>query len=379
MSPKKNKRTDTVHLCSNSPLKRAVTIFLSLLLGISCTWGQEGDARRIPFRVMEWNVENLFDTRHDTLKDDREFLPTSLRRWTYARYRKKLADIARVIAAAGEGTPPALVGLCEVENDRVLADLTRYSPLKELGYRYIVTQSPDVRGIDVALLYQPGLFKPLSSASIPVPPIGNARPTRDILHVCGRILTGDTLDLLVCHLPSRRGDVKTSEPYRIHAATLLRHLSDNLLRRRVAPKLIVMGDFNDYPSGKSVRTVLQTGDVPHAAPTVSPAPGQPPFAPCRLYHLLAEKAQRRGFGSYKYKGEWKLIDHLMVSGALLDTAAGFHTEGRKADVLRLPMLLADDLAYGGDQPFRTYKGMDYQGGISDHLPVYADFELVLGR
>ena len=99
-------------------------------------------AQQIRFRVVSWNVENLFDIHHDSLKNDREFLPDALRHWNYTRYKKKLTDMARVITAVGEWEPPALVGLCEVENDTVLRDLTRRSPLKELNYRYVMTDSP---------------------------------------------------------------------------------------------------------------------------------------------------------------------------------------------------------------------------------------------
>ena len=127
---------------------------------------KSSDEERVPFRVMSWNVENLFDTHHDTLKNDNEFLPDAIRHWNYTKYKKKLADIARVITAVGEWNPPALVGLCEVENDSVLRDLTQRSPLKELNYRYVMTNSPDLRGIDVALLYQRDLFKLISFHSI---------------------------------------------------------------------------------------------------------------------------------------------------------------------------------------------------------------------
>ena len=137
-------------------------------------------AQQIRFRVVSWNVENLFDIHHDSLKNDREFLPDALRHWNYTRYKKKLTDMARVITAVGEWEPPALVGLCEVENDTVLRDLTRRSPLKELNYRYVMTDSPDLRGIDVALLYQRDLFKLLSFRSVSIPPLKQFRPTRDL-------------------------------------------------------------------------------------------------------------------------------------------------------------------------------------------------------
>ena len=149
---------------------------------------------RISFRVVSWNIENLFDTHHDSLKNDHEYLPDAIRHWNYSRYKKKLADVARVITAIGEWNPPALVGLCEVENDTVLRDLTRRSPLKELSYRYVMTNSPDLRGIDVALLYQRDLFKLLSSRSISIPPFKQHRPTRDLL----RASTGGRYTRRIC-------------------------------------------------------------------------------------------------------------------------------------------------------------------------------------
>ena len=137
-------------------MNRGIIVLLFLFLYMPRLTAQ---ADSPPFRVMCWNVENLFDTHHDSLKNDYEFLPDALRHWNYQRYKKKLVNIARVITAVGEWVPPVLVGLCEVENDNVMRDLTRYSPLKEQGYRYVITHSPDERGIDVALLYQRDRFK----------------------------------------------------------------------------------------------------------------------------------------------------------------------------------------------------------------------------
>lgn len=343
-------------------------LFFVMLLGrATIANGQNSPSNRtLPFRVMSWNVENLFDIRHDTLKNDQEFLPDALRHWNYSKYKKKLTDIARVITAVGEWNPPALVGLCEVENDTVLRDLTRYSPLKELGYHYVMTNSPDWRGIDVALLYQRDLFKLVASHSIPIPRFRHHAPTRDILHVSGLLLTGDTLDVFVCHLPSRSGGAKESEPYRIHASQILRAKADSLLGIRLHPQLIIMGDFNDYPTNNSIRKVLEATAPPSHSPS-----------PLKLYHLLARKATSRNFGSYKYQGEWGLLDHLIVSGTLLHTSSHFFTREEKARVCTLPFLLTRDEKYGDQEPFRTYKGMKYQGGISDHLPVCADFELIL--
>lgn len=375
-----NRRSDQrIEGYGNSEKRVAVTIlfFVTGLLGISFLIPSPSIAQdfhyrqdslfqeKVPFRVVSWNIENLFDTHHDSLKNDREFLPDAMRHWNYSRYKKKLADIARVITAIGEWNPPALVGLCEVENDTVLRDLTRRSPLKEFDYRYVMTDSPDSRGIDVALLYQRDLFKLLSSRSISIPPLKQHRPTRDLLHVSGLLLTEDTLDVFVCHLPSRSGGAKESEPYRLHAAQILRTEADSILHKRLHPQVIIMGDFNDYPTNKSIRKVLE-------AEAPSPA-----LSPLKLYHLLARKAKSKDFGSYKYQGEWGLLDHLIVSGTLLNRSGEFFTSEEKANVCLLPFLLIEDKKYGDKEPFRTYKGMRYQGGVSDHLPIYTDFELIL--
>lgn len=314
-----------------------------------------GDTLR--FRVMGYNVENLFDCRHDTLREDTEFLPSGLRHWTYARYRKKLDDVARVIVSCGCGwEPPALVALCEVENEAVLRDLTRRSALRAAGYRYVATDSPDRRGIDVALLYLRSRFRLLSARSIRLDEAPfREHPTRDILHVSGSLPGGDTLDIFVCHFPSRSGGTRKSEPRRLLAARRLAREADSLLALRRCPQLLVMGDFNDTPSDKSLRLLQEGGRLRHLLdplPDGLPGSFRPP-------------------GSYRYQGRWQLLDHLLVSPSLLApdsplrvTAAGIHA---------LPFLLTEDGKHGGLQPFRTYYGVKYQGGYSDHLPVWAEF------
>lgn len=343
-------------------------IFSLFLCPYLSMYGQE-KKDTLTFRVASYNVENLFDCRHDSLKNDYEFLPDAIRRWTYTKYKKKLDNIARVITALGGWTPPALVALCEVENDSVMRDLTRYSALRAAGYRYVMTQSPDERGIDVALLYQRTLFKLISHRSLSVDkPKKSSRPTRDILHVSGIILSKDTLDIFVAHFPSRFGGAKESEPYRILAAQRLKEAADSISRIRNRAQIILLGDFNDYPNNKSIRRILEA----EAPPLVSDS-----LPKERFYHLLARKANtRKNFGSYKFQGEWGLLDHIMVSGHLLQKDAPFYTDEANADVYCLPFLLTEDKKYGGKQPFRTYYGMKYQAGYSDHLPVWADFRLI---
>lgn len=315
-----------------------------------------------PFRVMEYNVENLFDCRHDSLKNDKEFLPTSVRGWNYPRFSEKVNKIAKVILAASGEQVPDLVALCEVENDYCMQTLTRYSPLKDAAYKYVMTDSPDERGIDVALLYQPATFRLLGAQSVGVPleHLGH-RPTRDILHVTGRVVSGDTLDVFVCHFPSRSGGERHSEPYRLAAASCLRKAADSIFSTRQYPHIIITGDFNDYPSSCSVREVLDASS-PLQKKEVNPV---------SLYNLTAGKSG----GTYRYKGEWNILDQMIVNGRLLMNASRVRTTYEKARIVVFPFLLEEDDRYGGDTPFRTYKGMRYHGGYSDHLPILLELEI----
>lgn len=314
------------------------------------------------FRVVSYNVENLFDCRHDTLKNDSEFLPNSMRAWHYGRYKNKINQIAKVIAAIGEWTPPALVGLCEVENEHVMNDLVKYSSLKEYGYRYVMTDSPDERGIDVALLYQRSDFKLLQSRSIRIHfKEKGRRPTRDILHVTGLVSTLDSLDVFVCHMPSRSGGEKESEPARLFAASVLRQAVDSLFTVRQHPNILIMGDFNDYPHNAAICEVLGATEPVDSV------------IPYKLYNLMADKEKNSSVGTYKYQGEWGILDQLIVSGFMLQNKAGAYTSKEDARICKLPFLLERDRKHFGYQPFRTYYGMKYQGGYSDHLPVVLDF------
>ena len=157
-----------------------------------------------PFRIMEYNVENLFDLQHDEGHTDGEFLPEGEKRWNAYKYWKKQNALAKVVAAVGERRIPDLMVLCEVENDTVVRDFCRRSALRALGYRSVQTASDDARGIDVAVLYQPGSFRLLWSDTIRVPSRENGfEPTRDLLYVQGKLISGDTLHLIACHLPSK--------------------------------------------------------------------------------------------------------------------------------------------------------------------------------
>lgn len=311
---------------------------------------QEGDL----FRVMSYNVENLFDCHDDSLTADEDFLPDAARHWHPGRYWKKLEQLARVIAAVGEERMPAIVGLCEVENDSVLHDLARRSPLRRTGYRYLMTHSPDVRGIDVALLYQPTHFRPISHSSIRIPTAPQQRPTRDILYVSGQLPNHDTLDIFLVHLPSKLQGARRTLPYRMQAVHLLKHSIDSICTQRIRPNLLLMGDFNDTTESAVLQTLLAEGALHHLLPNDSLPSATP--------------------GSYQYQGRWQLIDHLLISASMLSSQASL--QFIRAGIFHLPFLLIPDERYGGLRPLRTYRGYQYEGGFSDHLPVWADFLLL---
>lgn len=311
------------------------------------------------FLVMEYNVENLFDCKHDSLKDDMMYMPESPRGWTFTKFNNKIRNISKVILSSSGTQVPDIVGLCEVENRFCAESLVKNSPLRAAGYEYIMTESPDMRGIDVLLLYQPYTFRPIQKTPIRIPTteIGG-RPTRDILHVSGRILSGDTLDIFLCHFPSRFGGWKASEPYRLLAARHLRKSADSITSVRQNPYIIIMGDFNDYPNNKSIKEILGAS-----------RPGEV-VSDDALYNLMDGKSG----GTYKYRGEWGILDQMIVNGRLLKSG-NLRTSYSDAHIIRFPFLLEEDEKYGGTMPFRTYNGMRYHGGYSDHLPVILEMNI----
>ena len=304
--------------------------------------------------VMFYNTENLFDIEDDPLKDDDAFTPDGDYRWTRPRYWNKLDAISKVIVAADEDMAPALVGLCEVENETVLTDLTSRSALRQAGYRFVMTDSPDRRGIDVALLYRRSFFRILEHESLRVNLAAyGGGATRDILHVTGILENLDTLDIYVCHWPSRSGGTAETEQRRICAAKVVRSSVDSILSVRCKPYVILMGDLNDGPDAVALREGLK-------AHPFSKGSG---LADGELVTVMDKLDEQ----SYKYQGEWDTYDQFVVSASMLNGRGC--TELLGAEVMDLPFLLADDDNYGGVKPFRTYNGRRYQGGYSDHLPV----------
>lgn len=334
-------------------------VFLVLLFIQLNTLAQ--NAEKLRFRVMCYNVENYFDCVDDTLTEDGEYLPTGIRAWNNDKYQRKQINISKVITAIGGWEAPALVGLCEIESRKCLTDLTRYSGLKNLGYKFIQYESPDARGVDVALLYQETMFRPISEEVIRINfSIAPKSKTRDILFVSGILPTDDTLHVFVCHFPSRLGGELESEEKRMHVASVLRAKIDSVFSTYFKRNILIMGDFNDYPTNNSMSQVLMA-----QAPEKSAKND-------KLYNLMFP-IHLSGKGSHKHEGEWGALDQIIVSGNLLNPLNKFFTLVEDTHVFDADFLQEPDEVFLGKQPFRTYKGMKYQGGYADHLPVYVDF------
>lgn len=280
---------------------------------------------------MFWNVENCFDSFDDPDKNDDEFLPKAARHWTWGRLETKLEGIAKTVIAA-EGVydePVAALGLAEVENKLVMNRLTTKTLLTRAGdWGYVHRESPDERGIDVALAYRKDLLKVLKVDSIRT----DGLKTRDILYVKSlELKTGDTLHLIVCHLPSKLGGKKKSDGRRQKVYQNLERCIDSIAVASTGASIVLMGDFNDE------------------------APAVP-----SLNHLTPEMQSNIG-GSLKYRGKWETIDHFFVSPPLASQS--------RASIFSPDFLLEEDKSYLGKKPRRSYIGPRYNGGLSDHLPV----------
>ena len=309
--------------------------------------------------VMFWNVENYFDTYDNPSTTDEEFTPTGDNRWGRARFEKKRDDIAKTILLAADqyGDLPALIGLAEVENAFVLQELLEETPLARTQYKYIHKDSPDSRGIDVALLYREELFTPLETKYI-----GFSFPTRDVLYTKGVVNGLDTLHIMVNHWPSKRGNEESSGRKREYVSLKVSHVVDSILLRNPAANIVLMGDFNDTPASSPLKNLGQLTNLAK----------------------WADGAE----GSYKYRESWSMIDQILVSENLIKKDShlkgnekGFQPQWiythRNMEIFAPEALFAEDATYLGVKPKRTYSGPRYLGGISDHLPVV--FKLYKGE
>jgi len=340
-------------------MKKLIIIFFTCYLicsGQACF--SQNTLNENDYKVMFYNVENLFDTENDSLINDEEFLPAGDRFWNKTKYYNKLKNIYKVIIAIGGWNPPAIIGLCEIENYKVLNDLVNNTPLVKFEYQIIHKNSPDRRGIDVGMLYRKDLFEPIFHLAIPIIyPDQPENKTRDILYVKGLANQIDTIHVFVNHWPSRWGGQFESEDRRIFVASVLKSKTDSILSNDSTAKIIIMGDFNDYPVNTSINKTLNA---------------QTDYSNIKnsgLYNLSAN-LQKQNIGSNKYQGEWGILDQIIVSGSLLNPEEKVSTSINDIYIFNSDFLLEPDEGYFGFRPYRTFSGFTYLGGFSDHLPTY---------
>jgi len=336
--------------------KGIVSVISGTLLLLTITdRGYSQDISFKPARLMFYNVENLFDIFDDTLKNDNDFLPGGLMRWTYTRYNKKINSLYKTIIAAGEWDPPEIVALCEVENRKVLEDLVYSTYLSKFNYRIIHEDSPDSRGIDVCLIYRSDSIVIIDYRYwIPADIKREDFISRSILYTKFAIRE-DTVHLIVNHWPSRRGGVLAGEDLRLKISDMIREKADSIIKRgHDGAKIIILGDFNCTPDDKEIESLIAPSDS--AVFLVN----------------LSERMAADGLGTYRYMGTWEMIDQVIVSGLLLTCENGLYTNVNMLSVFKPDFLLKKDPKYPGFSPLSTYRGYRYQGGFSDHLPVILD-------
>jgi hypothetical protein len=335
---------------------------LGLMAGACEREGQEQEEPVVdlnPFhRMLFYNVENLFDTLDQPETRDEEFMPGSDKEWNTDKLFDKVFKIAKVVEDAGDGTWPPLIGLCEVENRDVLELMLASTNMKAAGYEIVHKESPDYRGIDVALLYRTDLFDLQSYSLYQVWfPFNAGYSTREVLYAKGNLAGTGEIHLFVNHWPSRSGGEIESRPKRIFVAELVRTKVDSIFGQDPKARIIITGDFNDEPDDLSIVSGLNglhSYDKPKDG---------------NLYAISKYLMENSSIGSYKYKGDWNSLDQFVVSGALLDTTGSIYCRPSDLGIIERHYLFQEDNTYMGKKPFRTYLGDYFNGGYSDHLPV----------
>ncbi|MBI9065401.1 MAG: endonuclease/exonuclease/phosphatase family protein [Marinilabiliaceae bacterium] len=332
-------------------------VLLVGLLNVTPAVSQRADGGMIAF----YNLENLFDTIDTPNVRDTEFTPAGKKAWNSERYWKKVSSVAAVIKrmATREGVKgPAVLGLCEVENKQVVVDLVNDPQLKALNYQIVHYDSPDKRGIDVCLVYQPDCFEVSNSRAVPLmiydAQDGDRIHTRDQLVVSG-LFAGEPMHFIVNHWPSRWGGEERSRPLRIEAAKVSRSIIDSILVTDAKAKVMLMGDLNDDPINESVTEHL------HAKENKRQVKKGDLFNPLQEYFS-------KGEGSLAYKGKWNLFDQIIFTKSVLKKGKGNYKYKHSGIYDEQDIRVAEG-PYKG-YPFRTYVGSNYHGGYSDHFPVY---------
>ena len=315
-----------------------------------------GKAPKKEITVMFYNTENFFDTENDPNKNDEEYLPESKLQWDSKKSHNKIKHISQVIDSIGAGNFPALVGMCEIENDFVVSELIEKSSLIGANYGHVTSNSPDDRSIDVSLMYDKDIFDFVESAEINATnaSLGDYK-TRNILKVKLKYNKTTDVYVFVNHWPSRREGEKESEPRRVYAAEQLRKSVDEILKVDAKAKIIIMGDFNDHPDNKSIQTTLKAMEKPKDGGSLYNA-----------FFLIDKNRQ----GSHLFDNEWRSLDQIIISQGLWKDKKGLSFSEGSATVFKKDFILFKNNKTGEVKPNRTYGGEKYFNGYSDHLPIY---------
>lgn len=333
-----------------------ILILVILISNYSTAQKKTYQIRTIAF----YNVENLFDTSNDSLTFDDDRTPEGKDNWTKKRYNKKIETISKVLSEIGSETSnssPDIIGLCEVENKQVIEDLIHHPNLRQKNYGIVHFNSPDERGIDVALLYKKSVFIPNSFKShrlLLFKDDGFRDYSRDQL-VVGGYLDDEYFNFIVNHWPSRSGGEARSKPNRIAAAKLNKRIIDSIIRTDINSRIISMGDLNDDPTSDSLKKILKTEGKTKNLEENS------------LFNPM-ERLHRKGIGSLAYRDKWNLFDQIFFTSNLINVTRENYTYW-KAGVYNPSYLIDQKGRYKG-YPLRTYAGGSYVGGYSDHFPVY---------
>lgn len=338
----------------------AIICFLMTFSGFS----QEKKEKRFKIHTVAfYNLENLFDTINDTTKFDERSPIMEMKADREAVYTKKVKNMARVIADIGTdvtGNTPAVIGVCEIENRQVLVDVVNDPLLLSKNYGIIHYESPDVRGIDVALLYQKDLFKPISHSSHEVKIYDDKtrkrKQTRNQLLVSGE-LDGDLIHVVVNHWPSRSGGEARSRPNRVAAAKVSKYLADSLQSKDPNAKILIMGDLNDDPINASVKDVLQAKAEKEDVGVKG------------IYNPFENMFVKKGLGTTAWRDGWSLFDQIMITEPLIakDDYSSFRYY--KAGIFNKQYLTSKRGRWKG-YPLRSFSDGGFSGGFSDHFPVY---------
>lgn len=308
--------------------------------------------------VAFWNLENLFDTLNDPQKNDEDFLPEGKQKWNSEKYITKLSKLASVIRLMNNGMGPDVLGVCEIENELVLKDLSgKY--LSELDYEIVHIEGPDERSIDVALFIKKNKIKYLSKSGHPVA-LQSGSPTRLVLEINVLIADQFPVTFFVNHWPSRRGGSDESERNRIRAASVLKSRIDTLVAADESARIIIMGDFNDEPQNVSLEQILGAKNFE----CFDNRTGN------NVLNNLSYNLKLAGHGSYKFRDQWNMLDQIIISRGLLQGNLSYICNS--FEVFKPEMMVIQSGQYQG-APDRTFAGERYLGGFSDHFPVIAKF------